>query len=316
MRNRDLRNLSRAGNMLLASTVIAVAVIFLVNASQIRAQSRAAETLRFDVASVKPHAPDGEIYLPAFLPGGRFRSSVPLSMVIAAAYGLPFNTNTPVRLSEEVQFTSVKTSKLPSGVPAWALTFENIYDIEATAIIPAELSTPARNNRMRSMLQTLLADRFKLKIHRQTVEMPVYALVVGKGGAKLEKADIEEKDCPDADAHFSDAPWLCCHTLNGDWEIGLHGRAVTMSDLVTFVVTDRPLVDKTGIKGLYRIETTGWLPMDGLVPAPGATSLYGTVMSDLPPIFAVFEKLGLKMERQNGKVEVYIVDHVEKPAEN
>jgi len=62
-------------------------------------------------------------------------------------------------------------------------------------MIPTGLSDQARNERMRMMLQDLLADRFKLKLHRETKEMPVYSLVVAKGGPKLQKADIEEKDC-------------------------------------------------------------------------------------------------------------------------
>jgi len=92
-----------------------------------------------------------------------------------------------------------------------------------------------------------------------------------------------------------------------------------MSDLASFVEnwTDRPLVDKTGIKGLYHMETTGWLPMQpGPPPAPGAKAEDGTKVEDLPTIFTVFKRLGLKMESQKGRVDVYVIDHVEKPSEN
>jgi uncharacterized protein (TIGR03435 family) len=169
------------------------------------------------------------------------------------------------------------------------------------------------------MLQALLADRFKLKIHRETKETPVYALVVGKGGPKLQKGDIEEKDCPEGTPPPAlGAPVTACHIINGGRGRGLHSRAVDMSDVVTFIEnwTDRPLVDKTGIKGLYHIDTSGWLPMEaGLSPVPG-TKQDGVDVADLPTIFEVFEKLGLKMESTKDKVDVYVIDHVEKPSEN
>lgn len=80
--------------------------------------------------------------------------------------------------------------------------------------------------------------------------------------------------------------------------------------------TDRPLLDKTGLKGLYRMETGPWLPMNLLSsPAPGAKQ-DGVDMADLPTIFTIFERLGLKLEPQNSQVEVYVIDHVEKPSAN
>jgi uncharacterized protein (TIGR03435 family) len=313
--------LSLAKKTLLASTGIAAALIVLMNASprvnafQIRAQSEPTETLMFEVASVKPLVRGGSIALPRFNASGRFTSSVPLSMVIAAAYGLPFNTNTPVRQSPTDEIVSVRTSRRLSGLPDWALTVENIYDIEATGVVPAGLSAQARSDRMRLMLQTLLADRFKLVIHRETKDMPVYALTIAEGGSRLQKAEIEDKDCPDPEDPSTSA-YAACHIINGDWGIGLQSLAVTISDLVNFVDTDYPLVDKTGLKGLYRIETPPWLPMDGPPPLPGAKAFDGTDMAALPTIFEVFKKLGLKMERQTGKVDVYVVDHVERPTRN
>jgi uncharacterized protein (TIGR03435 family) len=69
---------------------------------------------------------------------------------------------------------------------------------------------------MKLMLQALLADRFKLVIHGETKEIPVYALVVGKGGPKLQKADIEEKDCPEvAPATGPGTPNTACHSFMG-----------------------------------------------------------------------------------------------------
>jgi len=168
------------------------------------------------------------------------------------------------------------------------------------------------------MLQALLADRFKLVIRSESKEMPVYALVAGKGGPKLQKADIEEKDCPANPGGSGDGN-IVCHRFNGGRGRGMHARAVNMSDLATWVQswTDRPLIDKTGIKGLYHIETEPWQPMElaSSSPAPG-TKQDGVDLADLPTIFTVFERLGLKMEPQKAKVEMYVIDHIEKPAEN
>jgi uncharacterized protein (TIGR03435 family) len=226
--------------------------------------------------------------------------------VISYAYKLPENPR--VRLS---------------GLPDWTLgdrrTEAGFYDIEATGPIPSGLSVQARDGRMRLMVQTLLADRFQLAIHRETKVMPVYALVVGKGGPKLQKADMQEKDCPDAAPAPPGTPNTACHFIGGGRGQGLHGLAVDMADVASFVEnwTDRPLLDKTGLKGLYRVETKGWLPMQpGPPPAPGAKAEDGTDMADVPTIFQMFERLGLKMEAQTGSTDLYVVDHIEKPSEN
>jgi uncharacterized protein (TIGR03435 family) len=227
-------------------------------------------------------------------------------MLIAAAYNVPLQGG-GARLT---------------GGPSWVSSPEGAYEIEATAAkgaIPDGLSQNVLAERARLMLQALLADRFKLVIRRETKEMPVYALVVGKGGPKLQKADVEEKDCPESPANAPADGTAVCHRFNGGRGRGMHARAVNMSDLANWVQswTDRPLFDKTGIKGLYRIETEPWQPMELLSapPAPG-TKQDGVDLSDLPTIFTVFERLGLKMESQKGNVDVYVIEHIEKPTEN
>ncbi|HTX38612.1 MAG TPA: TIGR03435 family protein [Bryobacteraceae bacterium] len=164
-----------------ALAVAATIAVGLMNAPAIRAQSSGG--FQFEVASVKPHQPtDRQFATPRFLPGGRFTSHAPLALVIAVAYDL-----------------SVQGVPRMSGGPDWISSLDSVYDIEATVpkdALPATLSRKDRIDRERSMLQALLADRFKLVVHREMKEMPVYALIVGKGGPKLEKADIDEKDCP------------------------------------------------------------------------------------------------------------------------
>jgi uncharacterized protein (TIGR03435 family) len=84
-----------------------------------------------------------------------------------------------------------------------------------------------------------------------------------------------------------------------------------MADLVSFVGTwtDRPLLDKTGIEGLFHIETLPWQRMDAAQTIDG-------VPSQLPTLFQVFADLGLRMEARNGNADVYVVDHIEEPSAN
>jgi uncharacterized protein (TIGR03435 family) len=305
MANRTVLKLNAGRKLLLAGVgVLAVAgpiAVGLMNAPPIRAQatSQPKEAVAFDVVSVKLRKNPGpkDVRFPSFS-GGRFTATVPLGMVIAEAYRVPINPS--ARLS---------------GIPDWARGPEGVYDIDATAVIPAGLTTSARDERVRLMLQALLADRFKLAIHRETKEMAVYSLVVGKGGPKLEKAEIDEKDCPG-----SPADGLPCHQFNGGMGRGMHARAVSMEDLANYAGnwTDRPLLDKTGIEGLYKIETQPWLSMQLMTTPPpaGAKSESGADLADLPTLFQVFEKLGLKMESTKDKVDVYVIDHIERPSEN
>ena len=82
-----------------------------------------------------------------------------------------------------------------------------------------------------------------------------------------------------------------------------------MSDLASFVEnwTDRPLLDKTGIQGLYRFETKPWL-RDAMAARPD--------VPDAPTVFEMFGQLGLRMEPQKRIVEVYVIDHIERPSDN
>ncbi len=170
------------------------------------------------------------------------------------------------------------------------------------------------------MPQALLRDRFKLTMRRETKEIPVYALIVGKNGPKLQKSKVDEKDCADPDDPESKgAP---CHRFMGGQGRGLHGKAVDMADLVGFVEnwTDRPLLDETGIQGLYDIESEGWAPMRPR-PArdPGTPpSAEGLAFGDptIPTLFTIFDRLGLKMEPKRAAVETLAIEHVARPTEN
>ena len=152
------------------------------------------------------------------------------------------------------------------------------------------------------MLQTLLADRFKLLVHRETKELDVYSLVIGKNGPKLQEAKEEERT--------GATPVV--------GPLGLRWTFLKMpmaGGLVNFLANtlDSPVLDKTELKGFYdfKLEYT-----DPRFQRPGSG---GTPQSlDAPPdLFgALQEQLGLKLEKKKGPGEVLVVDHAEKASEN
>jgi uncharacterized protein (TIGR03435 family) len=269
------------------------------------AQSQPSPVPAFEVASIKvSKSADFRQLSMKYLPGGRFvTTDYPLLLIIAEAYSVPFQG---ARLT---------------GVPDWARA--NAYDIEAKADpagLPAGLSPEARKARMRLMLQKLLVDRFHLVMRRENKEMPVYAMVVPKGGLKLQKSTIDPKDCPDDLAATSNTPasnTAPCHALRGGQGRGLHGQAVSMSDLALALenFADRPVVNQTGVEGLYAIDTTPWLPVRATA-APGAKAEDGSDLATMPSLFTVFAGLGIKLESQKAVVEILTVEHIERPTEN
>ena len=228
MRNQILQKLNGVQRALLASTaalaIVGPLAIGLITAPKIRAQAQSSEHYVFEVASVRPHKPgDSQFAGPQIFRGGRFISRAPLMLVIAFAYDIP------IRLQGD---------SLIAGAPSWVnvSSLDNFYDIEATAskaTIPDGLSVQDRDHREKLMVQALLADRFKLAVHREMKEMPVYALKVAKEGPKLDKADIEEKDCPTPPPGGGDGNKFC-HRFNGGRGRGMHARAVTISDVAAF----------------------------------------------------------------------------------
>ena len=143
--------------------------------------------------------------------------------------------------------------------------------------------------------------------------LPVYAGIVGTYGPKLTKAKIEEKDCDSAGEKG-----VRCHEFSGGMGRGLHADAINMADLVLAVSNwaDRPVVDQTGLEGLFEINTEGWTPM---VPRlPGGNEEEGRAFNDptRPTLYMVFDRLGLKMESSKAPVEMFVVEHMEKPSAN
>lgn len=239
-----------------------------------------------------------------FTPDGLEATNVTLGMLIPAAYGI-----------ERHQM---------AGGPGWLES--DHYDVNAkmdsaTADALRKLSKEEAILARQHMLQALLADRVKLAIHRETKELPIYALVIAKNGPKLKEAKPGDTypngiKRPDGIARAG-----LMRMRGGDFV----AQGLAMSTVVRLLSQrlGRPVVDKTSLPGLYDF-TLKWTPdesegamfkgTEGGQPGAGATA---PPESSGPSLFtAIQEQLGLKLESQKGPVEILVIDHVEKPSEN
>ncbi len=253
--------------------------------------------LAFEVASVKENkSRDMRGFGIHFLPGGKLViRNVALSVIISAAYGLPFQSD---RLTD---------------VPQWA--YETSYDIEAIAsagVISPGMPSQVRDEKMLGMLRSLLEERFSLNIRREITERAVYVVLVAKRGPKLRKSEIDEKDCNEAPAQVGNP--ASCHSFGGGPGRGIHAEAATVKDLASWASTfaGRAVIDKTGLADLYNIQTEGWVSLEPSTPRPtGQESL-----EQRPTLFEIFDRLGLRLDPQRAPVENFVIERVERPSEN
>ena len=283
------------------AVVSGVILLGLVNTSQLWAQSQAPAsptTPAFEVASIKAnHSGDRRMMINPD-PSGRFTAkNVNVRQIIIMAY-------------------QIKDSQL-SGAPGW-IDSER-YDISAKA------DGPATPEQFQLMMQALLADRFKLSLRHETKEMPVYALVVAKDGPKLhENKEAEtEKDVKTGEPKPGDpnAPPPKPRGMMRGGRGMFSGQAMPVSVLADSLSRQlgRVVLDKTGLRGLYDFELK-WTPDESQTPmirgADGGDSAPPPDASGPTLFTALQEQLGLKLESQKGPVEVFVIDHVEKPTEN
>ena len=237
----------------------------------------------FEVASIKPNTDltqqqSGLRRVPG---GGLNATNVTVRFLIAFAY-------------------DIRDHQL-SGGPAWLDT--DRWDVlakpssDAAAAEPGSNFDAASTERLRLRMRTLLADRFQLVVHRETKEAPIYALVVAKGGPKLEVW----KD--------GGSTQLFGHAG------GMEAHKVTMKMLAETLLArnvGRTVVDRTGLTGEYNFTLT-YAPDPPKAPGDSSNSadLTGSSMID-----AIREQLGLRLVPQKGPVEVLIVDRAEKASVN
>lgn len=288
---RRLGHLSSSFSLVLATSAAICA--FLATGPLI---AQDAPRLEFDVALLKPtNAGAGQLMF-NYRPDGLTAHGFTLEMLIGIAENLPI-------LQSRV-----------SGGPAWV--HSERFDLDARAERPAGILQKDWEKRLRQMLANLLVERFKLDLERDAKDLPVYAITVAKGGPKLQAAKIQESDCP-AGAETADS----CHVINGGAGRGLHGKAVDIEDIADFVGnwTDRPVLDKTGLQGLFEIDTEGFTSMRQRMPRPGEDpSAEDLAQADPthPTLAMVLAKLGLKLEAQRAPVETFVVKSADKPTEN
>jgi uncharacterized protein (TIGR03435 family) len=175
-----------------------------------------------------------------------------------------------------------------AGGPAW--TALDRFDVDAA--MPAG----SKPTDWQPMLQTLLADRFKLTFHREQRQGPIYSLGVAKNGHKLTPGDTSK--CPDTGG---------CGLNASPSQIV--GRSVSMDQLAARLSRSLgiPVVNNTGVNGLFDL-TLEWTVEDQFV---------GRGASASPTIFpAIQEQLGLRLDSSRGPVETLVIDRVEKPMED
>jgi bla regulator protein BlaR1 len=276
MLNHTPKKLNFARRTLLA-TLGAAAIagpiaIGLLYAPPSRAQSpnASASKLAFEAATIKPSKPGKDRRMVTYDPGQVTFSRVSVEALIQEAY-------------------SVKSYQI-SG-PEWIQNAS--FDIVAKA------ADAAPQSQLKLMLQTLLADRFKVALHRENKELPVFALVAGKSGPKFKSAEDDGQQA----------------VLFGEGAFKL--KSFSMKNLADFLSRmpsiGRPVLDMTGISGTFDLT----LKMGDLEPGASPDEAKRSVR-DWNSIFTdVQESLGLKLEPRKSEIEILVIDHAEKvPTEN
>jgi uncharacterized protein (TIGR03435 family) len=254
------------------------------------ASPSAQKSATFDVASIREHqfAP-GSLVGVEYHAGGRFTANAPIPLLITSAYNL---------LPAQLSFA-------PGVLDARQPIF---YDIEAKAepgaIAPGPLTRDGVRQ-MQLMLRQLLADRFKLRIHTEKKELPVYILAVDRAGLKLQKAPA--RDC---DGAPSTCGWKKAGPASGvvGYSVRLDGVAGLLS-----LFLDRSVVDRTNVTDAFDLNLP---PFSRGTQLPGATADGVPVDVTAPSVFAVLRDVGLRLEPHNELLEVYVVDSVERPTVN
>jgi uncharacterized protein (TIGR03435 family) len=231
----------------------------------------------FEVASIKPNRAGDNRIMFMMTPDGLSITGTPMQMILRQAFGV----------GDDRIF----------GTPAWVQ--QDRFDIQAkveTADAPT-LKKLTPDQRF-SMLLPVLEERLNLKYHHETRELPVYVLVLAKGGTKLKPS------APDAVGANGD-PMRHSMLLNGIGHLESHGTSIDPLVHELSQILARTVIDKTGLTGNYDY-TLAWTPEDG--PPTDAVG---------PSLFtAIQEQLGLRLEAQKGPVDVVVIDHMDKPSAN
>jgi uncharacterized protein (TIGR03435 family) len=284
---------------------IVLGIPALVAASAGLAGQQSAPAAAFEVASVKPAEPAilrSRGFGCGFAPSGRFEGLGDVRWFVACAYDL----------------RAAQSQQQIVGVPKWA--DDDLFEIRAT-FAPSAL-TPSQRQ---SMLQTLLADRFKLIVHRERRLVPSYALVIARRDGRLgPNLQPTPKRCTDwmASGRQGDVPMIFGDLPCGRGVVNAYALRQTrapLSELANLLSprVERPVEDRTGLAGMYAFDLR-WAAASQ-VPTAGIGGIPSAATPDSEPtsIFtAVQEQLGLKLETIKSTIEFLIVDHIERPTPN
>jgi bla regulator protein blaR1 len=283
--------------LLIAATILAIAapiaagVLHTAPGSAGQTQSTIAALPAYATVSITPSNSGGEQVMLMFGLGEFMSKNASLQQVVRAAYG-------------------VEDDRI-IGAPSWLASDK--YDVEAKEDTsemsdPRKLGLDAHVRQQTRMLQAMLADRLRLAVHRETREIPILALLIAKNGPKFQDSD---PGAPHPEWHKGPRGI----SIPGIWMNGnaIVGQGVGTNPLLFHLsrILHRTILDETGLSGTY--DFTLKLP-DGVKPGIDEPSLPETSKA---AIFAVLEQqLGLKLELRKASMEVFVIDHVEKPLPN
>jgi uncharacterized protein (TIGR03435 family) len=286
-----------------------VSALIFIALSALEAQTASPAARKFEVASIKrcqnSQSPSGG----EPDPGRLHLACVTTANLIRLAY-LVFPTgkpNAPVSPST-FQITI-------SGGPSWLESDRYSIDAKVEQRVNTEMMKGP-------MMQALLEDRFRLKLHKEAKETHIFELTEGAGGPKLRPAKeggcvAYDRNHPPPNPGPGEAAPVVCGVIRESARGGLDVPGVTMADLCRRLTAyvDRDIVDKTGIAGAFDVHLD-LLPADigygGATPDPSSSFTAG----DGGAIAAAVKKLGLEMRNAKGSVEFLVIDHVERPSEN
>ena len=251
----------------------------------------ASSVATFDVVSIKRNLSETTQQSVNVTPTGVTFINFAVRPIIQLAYGVP------------------QASRL-IGIPDWV---NERYDVVARTGAPV---SPATMIAMRPMLQAMLVDRFNLSAKLEQRELPAYALALarsdGRLGPQLKRSTVicsGPGSAPaDAQSGSGQPPVQCGPRAGGPGRFIFVGSPISLFASVLALPLGRTVVDRTGLEGLYDLEVTY---------APVAAGAVAADLPDAPSLFtALQEQLGLKLDPHMERVEVLVVDRIERPTEN
>jgi uncharacterized protein (TIGR03435 family) len=262
----------------------------------------AGQTLTFEVASIKQ---DNDISVQRkfdWLLGGQItiNAYAPFQLIVIA-----YNSNT------------IQTDGQVVGGPGWLKS--DHFDIVAKASGSLEADETGRPMRLIAMLRSLLEDRFRLRVHTELREAPVYLLTLanksGAPGPQLHRSAQQDCRGPVGTLVPADSPRWCGWRGGGTGHYIIQG--LTMADMATgFAGTwtvGRPVIDRTGLSGRWDAQID-FVPTFVAGPNADAAPIPNPAADSGPSMLsAMRDQLGLKLESAKAKVEYLVIDRVERP---